>query len=170
MMGNLIRYEEDENGNGFFISSSSNQKSFVHGQMRLYANQKFLQNRLSLVASGIMNRYINNGNEYTTTLTAFLFYTSVSFNEKKWGVTASYMSPIKTRFGQTTTTQTQQLQADAYYRLKNCSVGLGVQNPFFKGYQSRSIFNGGLVNSVSESFMKSNHSISQTLRTNASYL
>lgn len=133
---NPVEFSESE-GN-VFVHTMENQKSFIHGQIRAYASHKMLNDRLTITANGAMNRYINRGNDLTTTYTAYLFGSSIAYNEKSWGVTASYRSPLKMGMAHVISKGSHQLQLYGYYKYSNFTFGVGALNPFLKNKMTSS--------------------------------
>lgn len=127
IMGNPIYYSNSDNA---FLRTMSNQKSFMHGQIRLYASQSLFNDKLNLWGMGVVNRYINNGNDLTTTMTAFMYGAGASYSEDVWGVTADFTSNIKMNFANVIIYTAPEIQLYAYYKYRSCTFGLGVLNPF----------------------------------------
>lgn len=113
-----------------FIYNSNNEGHYLHVQAQLYASQKLFSDRLSIAAYGLMNHYENHAIAYKNNYTAFLYGGSVSYNEKKWGVAASYLSPVSYLFGEIKTTQNANIQLSGYCKIKRLQISLALNNPF----------------------------------------
>lgn len=113
-----------------FIYNSNNEGHYLHVQAQLYASQKLFSDRLSIAAYGLMNHYENHAIAYKNNYTAFLYGGSVSYNEKKWGVAASYLSPVSYLFGEIKTTQNANIQLSGYYKINKLQISLAINNPF----------------------------------------
>lgn len=113
-----------------FIYNSNNEGHYLHVQAQLYASQKLFNERLSIAAYGLMNHYENHARAYQNSYTAFLYGGSISYNEKKWGVAASYLSPVSYLFGEIKTTQNANIQLSGYYKINRLQISLAINNPF----------------------------------------
>ena len=100
---------------------------FRHSYMPV---RNYFSDRLSIAAYGLMNHYENHAIAYQNNYTAFLYGGSISYNEKKWGVAASYLSPVSYLFGEIKTTQNANIQLSGYYKINKLQISLAINNPF----------------------------------------
>lgn len=70
--------------NGKFVTQSNNQKSFHHITAQLQFQVQVIKDRLSVSLTPGVNRYINQGNNYTHTYTNWYYRTEINGNYKKW--------------------------------------------------------------------------------------
>lgn len=119
-----------DDANQRFVYSSNNEGHYLHVQTQLYASQKLFSEKLSVAAYGLMNHYENHAVAYQNKYTAFLYGGSLSYNEKKWGVAASYLSPVSYLFEEVKTTQNANIQLSGYYKVNRLQIALAINNPF----------------------------------------
>lgn len=119
-----------DDANQRFVYNSNNEGHYLHVQTQLYASQKLFSEKLSVAAYGLMNHYENHAVAYQNKYTAFLYGGSLSYNEKKWGVAASYLSPVSYLFEEVKTTQNANIQLSGYYKINSLQIALAVNNPF----------------------------------------
>lgn len=153
IFSNPVIYLQKEN---FFIQTIANQKAFNHIQAKIYASHKLFNNSLSLSGYAVYNRYINQGNIYTTTLNDFIYGISVAYDKNQWGVSTNFYSPIDMLFGQSLIKNPMSLDINAYYKFKGFLVGVGVNNPFMKT-KYEVIQNSELLTSATASYSKNNN-------------
>lgn len=122
-----ISYDDESR---MFVYGSNNDGHYLHVQTQLYASQKLFSEKLSIAAYGLMNHYENHAAAYQNKYTAFLYGGSISYNERNWGVAASYQSPVSYLFDEVKTTQNANLQLSGYYKISNIQIALAVNNPF----------------------------------------
>lgn len=113
-----------------FVYSSNNEGYYLHVQTQLYASQKLFSEKLSIAAYGMMNHYENHATTYQNKYTAFLYGGSVSYNDKKWGASISYLSPVSYLFDEIKTTQNTNIQLSGYYKTNRLQITLAINNPF----------------------------------------
>lgn len=141
-----------------FVYSSDNEGHFLHVQMQLYASQKLFGEKLSVAVYGMMNHYENHASAYQNRYTAFLYGGSISYNEKRWGVTAGYLSPVSFLFDETKTTQNANIQLSGYYKTNNLQITLAVNNPFMThAYSLKEELTSRLVQSTSTRYADYNN-------------
>lgn len=119
-----------DDANQRFVYNSNNEGHYLHVQTQLYVSQKLFSEKLSVAAYGLMNHYENHAVAYQNKYTAFLYGGSLSYNEKKWGVAASYLSPVSYLFEEVKTTQNANIQLSGYYKINRLQIALAVNNPF----------------------------------------
>lgn len=119
-----------DDANQRFVYSSNNEGHYLHVQTQLYASQKLFSEKLSVAAYGLMNHYENHAVAYQNKYTAFLYGGSLSYNEKKWGVAASYLSPVSYLFEEVKTTQNTNIQLSGYNKINRLQIALAINNPF----------------------------------------
>lgn len=122
-----VSYDDESR---MFVYGSNNEGHYLHVQTQLYASQKLFSEKLSIAAYGLMNHYENHAAAYLNKYTAFLYGGSISYNERNWGVAASYQSPVSCLFDEVKTTQNANLQLSGYYKISNIQIALAVNNPF----------------------------------------
>ncbi len=160
---NAVIYSQEDN---LFIHTIANQKGFNHIQAKIYASHKLFNNSLSLSGYGVYNRYINQGDSYTTTLSDFIYGVSVSYDRNKWGVATNFYSPIDMLFGQTLIKNPMSLDVNVYYKFKDFRLSTGANNPFMKT-KYETIQNSELLTSSAAKYSKnSNNRIYVTLTWN----
>lgn len=149
-----------DNGNQRFIYNSNNEGHYLHVQAQLYASQKLFNERLSIAAYGLMNHYENHARAYQNSYTAFLYGGSISYNEKKWGAAASYLSPVSYLFGEIKTTQNANIQLSGYYKINRFQIALAINNPFrTHAYSQKEELISKLIQSSSISYANYNNNL-----------
>ncbi|WP_158611123.1 carboxypeptidase-like regulatory domain-containing protein [Prevotella sp. OH937_COT-195] len=113
-----------------FVYTISNQKSFTHTQIRMYASQKLFSQALNLSGYLTLNRYINDGLKFSTSYTGLLGGLTISYDQPKWGVLASYRTAISYMFNETKTRMAPNLQLSAYYNIHRIRCSISINNPF----------------------------------------
>lgn len=113
-----------------FTYNFNNTGHYLHVQTQLYASQKFFNEKLSIAAYGLMNHYENHAINYQNKYTTFLYGGSLTYNEKKWGLSANYQSPVSYLFEEIKTTLNVHVQLSGYYKINNIQITLALNNPF----------------------------------------
>lgn len=144
-----------------FAYTQSNQHSFTHLQVRLYASQSLFSQSLRLSGWLTLNRYINNGLSFFTTYTDVIGSLSASYDRPKWGLQASFRSAITTMFNQTKTRTAPTLQLSAYYNLYRLRCTLSINNPFMSAATTVSTMNSELISATTYKFAKYKDSLVQ---------
>lgn len=124
-----------------FVYTQSNQKNFVHAQVRLFASHSLLSKALKLSGYLTLNHYRNNGIEYQNRYTGLLGGASVSYDQAKWGLQANYSSSITTMFNETKLTSASNVQFGGYYNVGKFRLGLTLSNLFMSEPKISSIIN-----------------------------
>lgn len=141
-----------------FIYNSNNEGHYLHIQTQLYASQKLLNERLSIAAYGLMNHYKNHAIAYQNSYTAFLYGGSLNYNDKKWGVTTSYLSPVSYLFEEVKTIQNANIQISGYYKINRLQMTLAINNPFrTHAFSQKEELTDKLIQSTSISYAKYNN-------------
>ena len=144
-----------------FVYTQSNQHSFTHLQVRLYASQNLFSQALKLSGWLTLNRYINNGLSFFTTYTDIIGGLSLTYDHTTWGMQANFCSAITTMFNETKTRTAPTLQLSAYYNIRRLRFTLSVNNPFMSVVTTVSTLNSELVSSTSHVFQKYNNNLVQ---------
>ena len=144
-----------------FVHTLSNQHSFTHLQVRLYASQSLFSQALKLSGWLTLNRYINNGLSFFTTYTDIIGGLSLTYDHTIWGMQANFCSAITTMFNETKTRTAPTLQLSAYYNIRRLRFTLSVNNPFMSVATTVSTLNSELVSSTSHVFQKYNNNLVQ---------
>lgn len=113
-----------------FVYTISNQNSFTHAQIRMYGSQKLFSQSLNLSGYITLNRYINDGLNFSTSYTGVLGGLSIGYDQTKWGVQANYRTAISYMFNETKTRIAPNLQLSAYYNINKIRCAISVDNPF----------------------------------------
>lgn len=141
-----------------FVYNSNNEGHYLHVQTQLYASQKLFSEKLSIAAYGLMNHYENHATAYQNKYTAFLYGGSLSYNEKKWGIAASYLSPVSYLFDEVKTTQNANIQLSGYYKINRLQIALAINNPFrAHTYSQKEELISQLIQSTSTSYANYNN-------------
>jgi hypothetical protein len=120
-----------EEGDSFqFIYGNENQKSFHHLQIRLYTRIEIIKGRLFSSLSGGMNRYINNGNNYTHTYTGYFGGIQLEGNYKNWILSANFNTDLNSLFAEMINYRSKSADINVKYKYKALQIGTGVMNPF----------------------------------------
>lgn len=77
-----------------------------------------------------MNHYENHAIDYQNKYTTFLYGGSLTYNEKRWGLSANYQSPVSYLFEEIKTTLNAHIQLSGYYKINNIQITLALNNPF----------------------------------------
>ena len=144
-----------------FVYTQSNQHSFTHLQVRLYASQNLFSQALKLSGWLTLNRYINNGLSFFTTYTDIIGGLSLTYDHTTWGMQANFCSAITTMFNETKTRTAPTLQLSAYYNIRRLRFTLSVNNPFMSVATTVSTLNSEFVSSTSHVFQKYNDNLVQ---------
>ena len=144
-----------------FVYTLSNQHSFTHLQVRLYASQSLFSQALKLSGWLTLNRYINNGLSFFTTYTGIIGGLSLTYYHTKWGMQANFCSAITTMFNETKTRTAPNLQLSAYYNIRLLRFTLSVNNPFMSVATTVSTLNSELASSTSHVFQRYNNNLVQ---------
>ena len=144
-----------------FVYTQSNQHSFTHLQVRLYASQSLFSQALKLSGWLTLNRYINNGLSFFTTYTGIIGGLFLTYYHTKWGMQANFCSAITTMFNEIKTRTAPNLQLSAYYNIRLLRFTLSVNNPFMSVATTVSTLNSELVSSTSHVFQRYNNNLVQ---------
>lgn len=129
IMSTAVKRVEDNNSFQF-IYGNDNQKSFHHLQARLHTRIEMIKDWLSLSLSGGLNRYINNGNEYTHTYTGCFGGVQLEGNYKNWMLSANFNTDLNYLFAEMLNYSSKSTGISVKYKYKDCQIGGGVMNPF----------------------------------------
>ena len=151
----------DDAATNMFVYTLSNQHSFTHLQVRLYASQSLFSQALKLSGWLTLNRYINNGLSFFTTYTGIIGGLSLTYYHTKWGMQANFCSAITTMFNEIKTRTAPNLQLSAYYNIRLLRFTLSVNNPFMSVATTVSTLNSELVSSTSHVFQRYNNNLVQ---------
>ena len=144
-----------------FVYTQSNQHSFTHLQVRLYASQSLFSQAFKVSGWLTLNRYINNGLSFFTTYTDIIGGLSLTYDRPKWGIQGNFRSAITTMFNETKTRTAPNLQLSAYYNIHRLRFTLSVNNPFMSAATTVSTLNSKLISSTSHVFQKYNDNLVQ---------
>lgn len=144
-----------------FVYTLSNQHSFTHLQVRLYASQSLFSQALKLSGWLTLNRYINNGLSFFTTYTGIIGGLSLTYDHTKWGMQANFCSAITAMFNETKTRTAPTLQLSAYYNIRRLRFALSVNNPFMSAATTVSTLNSELISATTYKFAKYKDSLVQ---------
>lgn len=147
-----------DNVNQRFVYNSNNEGHYLHIQTQLYVSQKLFSEKLSVTAYGLMNHYENHSVTYQNKYTAFLYGGSISYNENKWGGSASYLSPVSYLFDEVKTTKNTNIQLSGYYKINRLQIALAINNPFRPhAYSQKEELINKLIQSTSISYANYNN-------------
>ena len=155
IMSTIQRIEED--GRYYFAYSNENQKNYQHLQGRVYITTELIKNRLSITAFGVLNRYLNHGNNYTHAYTNYFGGFRLEGNYRNWSLSTSLNMKSKMLVGETLFINPMTANIETRYRHKKIQYGLEIINPFLpKGNRQNQMLISQYVKKESVSYVKNN--------------
>lgn len=141
-----------------FVYTISNQNSFTHAQIRMYASQKLFSQTLNLSGFLTLNRYINDGLKFSTSYTGLLGGLTISYDQPKWGIQANYITAISYMFNETKTRMAPNLQLSAYYNIRKIRCAISINNPFMNAVNTTEI-NSKAIQGQTYKYQKYNNNL-----------
>lgn len=154
LINNSIYLREDQ-GHHYLEYHPENQKFHQHIQGYLYANWEVVRDRLNLSAFGVLNRYIDKGNNFEQSLTNTFGGFQLEGNYKDWSLSASYTIKSKMQSGETVLIFPARANISLRYRHKSIQYELSVQNLFLPdGTPQKELLNSAYVQKSTASYVR----------------
>ena len=117
------------------INTFDNQKSWQRLSVETTLKVKPLKDLLQVSATGGVNHYLSDGNTYNHEYTNWFYRGDLSFVYKKVMLAFQIQSNWNWFWGENVYGGENYHLLQAKYNMKNCSIGLGVFNPFSDNYK-----------------------------------
>ena len=117
------------------INTFDNQKSWQRLSVETTLKVKPLKDLLQVSATGGVNHYLSDGNTYNHEYTNWFYRGDLSFVYKKVMLAFQIQSNWNWFWGENVYGGENYHILQAKYNMKNCSIGLGVFNPFSDNYK-----------------------------------
>ena len=118
-------------GNHYYIEyRKENQKDFQHIQPRLNFTWEILKDHLTLTTYGVLNRYLNHGNNFTRCLTNPVGVVQLTGIYKNWNLSFFYMTKAKLQYAELTDISAPSSSISLRYIHRLLQFGLDIQNIF----------------------------------------
>ncbi len=123
-------------GNGVFVHSEENQKSFQNLSAELTFKISPWKKHLSVSVTPKIDRFTSEGNNYRHTYTMTELRANLDFSYNNWIANFTTITPPRFMYGEHVTKSDQMYTIMAGYKMPTWSLMVGVLNPFTKEYKT----------------------------------
>lgn len=123
-------YRRNDGEHYYIEYRSENQKDYQHIQPRLFLTLEVIKNHLTVTTYGVLNRYLNHGNDFTRCLTYPMWGLQLAGNYKSWNFSASYLSKGKRQSAELTNFLAPNSNISVRYKYKFLQFGIDILDIF----------------------------------------